>query len=511
MISANDEIQDVLMTGVERLPERHEIRSVYLESEDYQKMEPHTITQIGGKTRTITIHPAEEVQVARELTACWLSVLRQTVVTRDSLNGHTVAIRPQTADSLAFSADLSKATDYMPHALARYVGLCLCNKLNRPQDIPVVNKLFSPKRLPDGTLTNNGVHMGLGPSWVILSLLNSFAAWHAGARRNTYAVCGDDLIGFWPKRICERYSKLLEELGLKVNRSKSFYGRYGVFCERIMEPRANHESSGLTKLVSKDVGHLSDLTAAKVHVGFNRHPLAIVAGMGSSPYLDRRQVARQRLLPRGTGSGRVENYGNGRGALCNRGMLHLVQGRTGLDVKLETLPETVSKQLAESQTENGSIPVSDFLISYKTASRLNSLINGVEKPTTRPLTIKEFKARSRLITRGTQPSDKQLISAIRASSFSQRNKSAATWLLSSYANKMLGRTTARRRLARILMRPRAARYITEEVFNSLISISGLHNRELGLHIENNKQRRCRHLRALGRLSSERKRATRNVV
>jgi hypothetical protein len=74
--------------------------------------------------------------------------------------------------------------------------------------------------------------MGLGPGWVVLNVLNAFAAYKAGASPFSFNICGDDLVGYWSKDIADKYETNLELLGLQANKQKSFRGRNGVFCER---------------------------------------------------------------------------------------------------------------------------------------------------------------------------------------------------------------------------------------------------------------------------------------
>lgn len=77
--------------------------------------------------------------------------------------------------------------------------------------------------------------MGTGPTWIILSLLNSYAAYRTGTRKEAYHVCGDDLIGIFTKTQKDQYIRTMEEdLQMVVNTRKSFYGPRGVFCERIV-------------------------------------------------------------------------------------------------------------------------------------------------------------------------------------------------------------------------------------------------------------------------------------
>jgi len=77
--------------------------------------------------------------------------------------------------------------------------------------------------------------MGLGPSWTIMSVMNSYAAIKAGAAKNSFAVNGDDIVGIWPTDVIDRYELICHEIGIVVNKDKSFRGKRGVFCEQIVE------------------------------------------------------------------------------------------------------------------------------------------------------------------------------------------------------------------------------------------------------------------------------------
>jgi hypothetical protein len=130
--------------GIPFVPPQGVIEQIYLDSCACQ-MRPLALDEMGGKVRVATLHPAEEVQTARRITADWLRQLRGYVMTRDMLRGEDVVIDQQDRESKLYSADLSSATDYINHKLARYVGRLLCTKFGRLRDIPLVHKLFGPK------------------------------------------------------------------------------------------------------------------------------------------------------------------------------------------------------------------------------------------------------------------------------------------------------------------------------------------------------------------------------
>jgi hypothetical protein len=107
--------------------------------------------------------------------------------------------------------------------------------------------------------TSNGVHMGLGPSWILLCFINGYAAWDAGAPKESYAICGDDLIGAWPLYTKQKYGENLSACALVVNQSKSGYGIRGTFCEQLVVPTGICDKGGKRTWTwtSRDVGHLS--------------------------------------------------------------------------------------------------------------------------------------------------------------------------------------------------------------------------------------------------------------
>jgi len=325
----------------------------YLQSDCPMKLVP--LKGAGGSVRVATIHDVDEVQLARALTTRWLSSAknwhslrgigkaRRDKDVEDNSGTHSVTVswthdgdRPN-LDWVpkAFSADLSKATDYMPHELSQAVGLILLLKDQDPdalmqlevryssmnevkdpllttddilafvspklmEQAEVIMKLFGTKQLDvsryfdrtndeevtltdkelaslqlirdsvqtvtDGqgsakqiVMTTNGVHMGLGPSWILLCFINGFAAWDARAPKESYAICGDDLIGAWPPFIRDRYDANLRACALVVNKTKSGYGIRGTFCEQLVEPTSVTIKGGkkIWTWKSRDVGHLS--------------------------------------------------------------------------------------------------------------------------------------------------------------------------------------------------------------------------------------------------------------
>lgn len=140
-------------------------------------------------------------------------------------------IRPSGRGGLSkyrvFSADLSNATDL----LNREVLEDIANVLGVP-----------PGLVTGGTIKFNGVSrdmlcgtlMGIPLSFPFLNLVHLYVCDRIGATRDSYYVCGDDLIALWSEELIHRYTKFLVKLtGMVPNRSKSFTSSSrGIFCER---------------------------------------------------------------------------------------------------------------------------------------------------------------------------------------------------------------------------------------------------------------------------------------
>jgi hypothetical protein len=273
------------------------------------------IAERGGKVRVASLHPAEEITVARRLTQLWMPILRRLRSVRRSLQRGAVEsykLKRRQGD-VVYSADLSAATDYVPHTVAR----CAARELALATDmkggwLPILDDLFGPKDTDSGAgRTCNGIHMGLGPTWTVLCILNCFAAEYAGAAPGSYQVCGDDLVASWPESVCDRYEQTLERLGLKVNRSKSFRGLRGVFCERPVRIDG--------KFIIVDVANkLSALTASRFAADRSRSALGISQDLakvqGGTEGLIARESCSRLLRSRRNNPGSVRIGGRGTGA-----------------------------------------------------------------------------------------------------------------------------------------------------------------------------------------------------
>jgi len=455
-----DDVADVL-EGSGSLPDGPTIVGEYLDRVE-PALRPHPISEMGGKVRVVTLHPAEEIHAARRLTSLWLNRLTSLISSRAMLKNEEVVIEREREGAELYSADLKSATDYIDHRLAQHVAYLLCKKLHRDGDIPIVLKLFGSKVLPDGSATQSGIHMGLGPTWVILSLLNGFAAWKAGVSSRTYRICGDDLIGYWHIETVRRYESNLEGLGLVVNKKKAFFGRRGVFCERIVEKDGERARA-------LDVGHLSALTAAKLTARFSRNSLAVADTLRDNRVLRHvSDLVRQRLVPSKLGGGRVRHGGSGFGHLSDNGLIFALKRRPQLVVE-NALPEGVSKMISENSSkvqQSGSIAVSDFLITLKTALQARAYLDG-KKLETRPLTKAEFLKLAAPNKRNHKMSRKEdLIKATKGSPLNSATKKTIIRLLTGKIRS--SETRIRSRLETLISRPVAESYISPELANSII-------------------------------------------
>jgi hypothetical protein len=295
-------------------------------SSSITQLKPLPIPEKGSKVRVATLHTAEEVLIARQITRRWLDILRRCVTTRSSLNGKRIHIRAQDRQSRIYSADLSKATDHIPHSLAQRVARLLCERLGESRQVAkMLQTILGPKQdVETQQFTLSGVHMGLGISWVVLSILNGFAAWYAGARKDTYAICGDDLIGYWPSSLCQRYASTLERLGLVVNRSKSFFGPRGVFCENIVLTDGPDAFTPETYTRRTARANLAWEAGTKVRNGLTRDSIAVAQGLRNcTSYLGRSTF--NALRPRRAPPGPISAGGSGKGLASYELLVALAQ------------------------------------------------------------------------------------------------------------------------------------------------------------------------------------------
>jgi len=92
--------------------------------------------------------------------------------------------------------------------------------------------------------------MGLPTTWFFLCLVHLFWIDHACANQPTYksraAVCGDDLVAYWPREVIGRYHDILNQCGGKISAGKHFvFPSAGVFTEKCF--KVKYRSTTVTK------------------------------------------------------------------------------------------------------------------------------------------------------------------------------------------------------------------------------------------------------------------------
>jgi len=205
------------------------------------RAKPSVVTEWGGKIRIATLHAAHEVHESRVLAGLTIPILKTHRPTSHALRGTTAKlsnINEPPHKLHLYSADLSKATDNISQDLAVEIWQSVAHALKVDQrDIDAGTNLLSEHRLVSerfkSFITKRGIHMGLGLSWSILSIINCWAANHTPV--TSYTICGDDLLGLWTFDQYSYYCDKLARVGIPVNQSKTFRGNRGVFCEKFFE------------------------------------------------------------------------------------------------------------------------------------------------------------------------------------------------------------------------------------------------------------------------------------
>jgi hypothetical protein len=196
---------------------------------------------------------------------------------------------------VGYSADLSAATDEISVATARHVLRVALEATAAPSWLlDNVHKVVGPLELGVGThaalskgkwsidakealldladersgaKVTTGAFMGLGPSWVVLSLMNDYAATLAGAQVDSFSVCGDDLVACWPQKVCDRYEEIIRRIGLVPNTKKSHRGTGAVFCEMFGTVRKSTDGWKLRVRPSLRLGEASGAKALEGQSG----------------------------------------------------------------------------------------------------------------------------------------------------------------------------------------------------------------------------------------------------
>jgi hypothetical protein len=189
----------------------------------------------GSKIRVASVHPTHMTHVSRALVPDVLKRLCKVPACHAILTGKDPKIRPHKDTKQLYSADLSKATDNFLHGAAQAVvrGMSSACSWNRKQS-ECAQKLVGAMYHPEKGWTKRGIHMGLGLSWTVLSVLNLWSAnpdAQSVLEDRSFAVCGDDLAAGWTPEQRDSYKRRMAFVGGEMNDKKSYIGKRGVFCE----------------------------------------------------------------------------------------------------------------------------------------------------------------------------------------------------------------------------------------------------------------------------------------
>jgi hypothetical protein len=238
---------------------------------------PLGLPERGQKIRIASISPAAAVAAGQRINKFLLKLLKRTPVHSYMLTGAVGIPRGvrqgchrwiHEKDFEITSTDLSAASDWIPHRVADAVWQGVCGGAGTvipPSFVQYGKACLGPQRLenlPDciheyeGSTTSTGILMGLPLTWPILSWINEFCgakatqtfnareaaegrkmtstAWRSAGTHRPFAVGGDDFIGAWTTRHRQLYEKNITDLGLKVNRHKTFTSPVGgIFLEKL--------------------------------------------------------------------------------------------------------------------------------------------------------------------------------------------------------------------------------------------------------------------------------------
>lgn len=194
------------------------------------------VAEPGCKARVVTCHPIRETALAQYLRMKAYGSLYRYPPTAAVLRGDFVGSLREVFEGAVVkevcSADLTNATDYLHQDAA----IAMCETVFKVWGLPPSILERIPQILGahdfDGWSNHRGILMGGALSWFVLCLLNSFCA-SVSEVKNSFRVCGDDLIANFSKSEFEAYVARCDSVGFRVNRSKSFMSKdSGVFAER---------------------------------------------------------------------------------------------------------------------------------------------------------------------------------------------------------------------------------------------------------------------------------------
>lgn len=305
--------------------------------------EAHVVPERGWKSRVVTMGPAALVAYGHYLRSWLFSGLKRDGRCLETLEGghrdavEKVAEGPRKVDGRQFlSADLTSASDLLPLDLVASVVRGLVRSAPYlPEDaIHALWLLSGPQRVvwrPLGITgrTERGILMGLPTTWCLLSITQLF--WASEGWRSIWsgvprappnvalpsytpatAICGDDLVAWWPIRAIQAYEAVATRCGAEFSAGKhARSSKYAIFVEEIyklrlvdLPPRiAFWESSRLPRfeLGPKRHGYRSLVWRKK---GASSSAGLVGSGIVRIPTIPLRGLVRPRRLP-GTGTHEV--------------------------------------------------------------------------------------------------------------------------------------------------------------------------------------------------------------
>nr|AYP67570.1 RNA-dependent RNA polymerase [Wangarabell virus] len=250
----------------------------------YPVIKREVVREYGYKVRIVTKAPATLQIAGKVVRKILLSALRKWKPLEHILVGNRhEAIRqiisqnpPNTG--IFVSTDLTKATDKVSYKFVTKLFVGLAEELGLHQDLIDVGRVcLGPhcindehvglERLSDPEdalselnyidadsagkrLTLNGILMGNPLTWLMLNVCQAFcvdSAWQIAEKNlrigrewkiskklidQTYSVCGDDLIAYWPSAVADLYGGMLTRLGFRTNEKKHYLSPIGgIFTE----------------------------------------------------------------------------------------------------------------------------------------------------------------------------------------------------------------------------------------------------------------------------------------
>jgi len=224
-----------------------------------------SLPERGFKARIVSRHHSARVTFLHQFRLALAEALRRDRRIREVVAGQSrravetmfVGARH---DGVLLSADLTAASDRLPHDLLREIWAGLADSAKFPPGVTledVLHLAIGPydMQYPDGTSVTmqQGILMGLPTTWPLLCLVMAFwadlsneAPDKGGSSTVTHPlgeserICGDDLIAWWrPERVA-LFEDIAQACGAKFSAGKHLRSRrWGIFTEEIFDVRVN--------------------------------------------------------------------------------------------------------------------------------------------------------------------------------------------------------------------------------------------------------------------------------